>query len=97
MLLYDHRQNEENFNVLLQNKSEQKVTCNWFCAPIIFENPLKTGFSIRDICTITICVGRVWTVIRYFLFENLLLMDFKGYWYTKKGFSLKDYYLRVKL
>ena len=22
---------------------------NWFCAPIIFKNPLKTGFSIRNI------------------------------------------------
>ena len=63
-------QMKKKFNVLLQNKSEQKVTCNWFCAPIIFKNTLKTGFSIRDICTITICVGPVLTVIRYLLFEK---------------------------
>ena len=51
------------FNVLLHIKSKQKVIGNWFCAPIIFKNPLNTGFS-------TICVGRVCIVIRYFLFEK---------------------------
>ena len=51
------------FNVLLHTKSEQKVIGNRFCAPIIFENPLKTGFSRRNI----VCIGRVSIVIRYFL------------------------------
>ena len=36
---------------------------------MIFKNPLKTGFSIRNILII-ICVGRVWIVIRYFLFKK---------------------------
>ena len=50
------------FDVLLRIESKQKAIGNWFCAPIIFKNPLKPGF--------TICVGRVWIVIRYFLFEK---------------------------
>ena len=33
----------------LVHKSEQKVIGNWFWAPIIFKNPLKLGFSIRNI------------------------------------------------
>ena len=33
------------FNVLLHTKSEQKVIGNKFCAPIIFKNSLKIGFS----------------------------------------------------
>ena len=35
------------FNVLIHTKSEQKVLGNWFWAPIIFKNPVKTRFSIR--------------------------------------------------
>ena len=46
------------FNVLLHTKFKQKLI--W--AQIIFKNLFKTGFSI--------CVGRVWIVIRYFLFER---------------------------
>ena len=58
------------FNVLLQHtKSEQKVL-DWFCTQIIFKNPLRTGFSIRNIL-ITICVRGVWIAMRYFLFEKL--------------------------
>ena len=37
------------FNVSLHNKSEQKVIGNGFFAPIIVKNPLKTGFSIKNI------------------------------------------------
>ena len=37
------------FNILLRIRSEQKVLVNLFCAPIIFKNTLKTGFSIRNI------------------------------------------------
>ena len=37
------------FNVLMHTKSEQKVIGNCFCAPLNFKNPLKTGFSIRNI------------------------------------------------
>ena len=59
------------FSVLL------KVICNWFCAPIIFKNPLKTSFSIRNIL-LQFVSG--WIVIRYFLFEK---QTFNGYWYTK--------------
>ena len=57
------------FNVLLHTKSRQQVIGNWFCTTIIFKNPLKTGFSIRNI-PITICVVRVWIVTGYFLFEK---------------------------
>ena len=41
------------FDILIGNK---------FCTPITFQNPLKTGFSLRNIF-ITICVGFVWIVI----------------------------------
>ena len=37
------------FNVLLHTKSKQKFIGNGFFAPIIFKNPLKPGFSIRNI------------------------------------------------
>ena len=57
------------FNVLLHTKFEQKVIGIRFCAPIIFNNSFKTQFFIRNIL-ITICVKRVWIVIRYFLFEK---------------------------
>jgi hypothetical protein len=50
-------------NVLLHTKSEQKVISNYICTPIIIKNPLKPGFSIRNI----FCVGRV---IVYFLLEK---------------------------
>ena len=33
----------------MHTKSEQKVLGNWFCMPIIFKNPLKTVFSIKNI------------------------------------------------
>ena len=33
------------FNVLLHNKSEQKVIDNWFCTPMIFKNPKKRFFN----------------------------------------------------
>ena len=49
--------------------SEQKVIGNWFCAPIIFQNSIKKKFSIKK-CNFKICVGRVWIVIWYFLFEK---------------------------
>ena len=37
------------FIVLLRIKSKQKVNGNWFYTPIIFKNPLKTDFSIKNI------------------------------------------------
>ena len=37
------------FDVLLRIKSEQKVIGYLFCAPLILKNPLKPGFSIRNI------------------------------------------------
>ena len=57
----------------LVTKAVQKVTCSWFCTPIIFNNPLKPNFSIRNIL-FTICVGRVRIAIRYFLFEKQALI-----------------------
>ena len=36
-------------NVLLHTKSEQKVIGISICTPIIFKDPLKPGFSIRNI------------------------------------------------
>ena len=42
----------------------------------MFKNPLKPGFPIRNILII-ICIGCVWIVIRYFLFEKQLLMDYE--------------------
>ena len=58
-----------NFNDLFHTISEPKGIGNWFCAPIIFRNPLKTLFFNKKY-TITICVGCVWIVIGYFLFEK---------------------------
>ena len=46
------------FDILLHSKSEQKVIGNQLCSPIIFLNPLKTDFSLRNILT-TIFVGWV--------------------------------------
>ena len=46
-------------NVLLHTKSEQKV----------FKNPLKPGFSIRNIL-LQFVSGRVWVVIVFFLLEK---------------------------
>ena len=37
------------FSVLLHTNSEQNEIGNWFHEPIIFKNPSKTGFSIRNI------------------------------------------------
>ena len=34
------------FNILLHEKSEQKMTGNQFCTPIISKNPLKTNLCI---------------------------------------------------
>ena len=64
------------FNVLLHTKSEQKVIDNCFCAPKIFKDPLKTGFSVRH--TLLQSSSRifynlwwvVWIVIGCFLFEK---------------------------
>ena len=53
------------FNVLLSIKSEQKVIGKWFCALINFKNPLKPGLY-----NFTICIGRVWIVIVYFLLKK---------------------------
>ena len=36
-------------NDLLHTKSEQKVIGYQICTPIIFKNPLKPGFSLRNI------------------------------------------------
>ena len=36
-------------NVLLHTKSEQKVIGNLICTTIIFKNPLKPSFLIRNI------------------------------------------------
>jgi len=54
-------------NVLLHTKSEQKVIDNKICTPIIFKNPLKPGFSIRNIL-LQFYIGRVWVGTVYFLF-----------------------------
>ena len=64
------------FYIKNSTKSEQKVTGNWFCTPIIFfKNPLQNRFfNNNNYILITICVWRVWIVIRYFLFENRFLM-----------------------
>ena len=51
----------------LYTKYEQKSI--WFCTPIIFKNMLKIVFLIRNIL-ITICVGGVWIIMRYLLFEK---------------------------
>ena len=53
----------------MHTKSEQKVIGNWFSTQIIFKNPLKIVFSIRNIL-ITICVVGFWIVMRYFLLEK---------------------------
>jgi hypothetical protein len=37
------------FDNLLYTKSEQKAIGNLFCTPIIFTNPLKTGFSLKNL------------------------------------------------
>ena len=58
------------YDVLLHTKIKQKVIGNWFCTPIICKTPL-----INKKYTFTICVGGVWIVIRYFLFEK---QAFKG-------------------
>ena len=50
-------------NVLLLTKSEKKN-----CTPIIFKNPLKSGFYKKY--TFTICVGCVLVVILFFLLEK---------------------------
>ena len=54
--------------VLLLTKSEQKVIGNLFYAPKTLKNPLKPIFTKKY--TFTICVGRIWIVIGYFLFKN---------------------------
>ena len=56
------------FLTLLYTKSLQKIIDNYFCASIIFKNSLKTGFNKKF--TFTICVGRVWVIIGYFLLEK---------------------------
>ena len=56
-------------DVLLHTKSEQKVIGNWFWAPMIFINPVKT-----EIYKKYICVGRIWIVTGYFLFEKQALI-----------------------
>ena len=41
---------------------------NLFYAPKTLKNPLKPIFTKKY--TFTICVGRIWIVIGYFLFKN---------------------------
>ena len=48
--------------ILLHAKSKQKVIGNSICTPIIFKNPLETGFSLRNIL-ITVCVRCVFDYI----------------------------------
>ena len=70
------------FNIYLRIKAVQKVIVNWFCTPIIFKTPVKTGFSMR-IIPITIYVGRVRIVKEYFFFEKYSIKRIvKGFWYT---------------
>ena len=57
------------FNILKVTKTVSNLICDWFYTPIIFNNPVKTAFSIRNIL-FTICVLRVWIVAVYFLFEK---------------------------
>ena len=64
------------FDILLLSKSEQKVTGNQLCSPIIFLNLLKTDFSLRNILT-TIFVGGVWIVSYISNSKNKLLMDYQ--------------------
>ena len=54
---------------LMAHKIRTKSDSNWFCAPIIFWNPLK-NLVFNKKYTFTICLGCVWIVIRYFLFEK---------------------------
>ena len=42
---------------------------------MIFKNPLKTGFLIRNIL-IKICFRRVWIVMRYLLFDKYAFNGF---------------------
>ena len=62
------------FDILLHAKSDQKVIENLFCTPIMFKNPLKTGFALRNILII-ICVGCAWIVTYIFYLKNKVLMD----------------------
>ena len=64
------------FDILLLSKSEQKVTGNQLCLPIIFLNLLKTDFSLRNILT-TIFVGGVWIVSYISNSKNKLLMYYQ--------------------
>ena len=54
---------------MLHAKAVLKEIGNWFCTLIIFKNPLKIGFSIKNIL-LTICAGWIPIVIGYFLFEK---------------------------
>ena len=57
------------FNILLYTKSVPNVIGDWFCTPKMFKNPIKTGFSVRNIL-FTICFWCLWIVNEYFLFEK---------------------------
>ena len=60
----------KNDEIIFFSKLCQSVYENSICTPIIIKNPLKPGFSIRNIYTFTIYVGRVLVLIVYFLFEK---------------------------
>ena len=48
------------------------LTGNWFCTPIIFKNPMKTSFSIRNILFLyTVVLVSIKTA--YFLFEKRVI------------------------
>ena len=54
------------FSILLHTKSAQKRDRLLILCTNYLKNPLKTSFLIRNL----IYLGRVWIVIRYFLFEK---------------------------
>ena len=55
------------FDILLHVKSKQNVIGNSFCTPIIFQNPLQTGFSLQFVTG----VFKIWIAICIcFLFEK---------------------------
>ena len=80
--------NEKWLLVRLLLKLEIKVVGFQSCTkiywrPIILTNAGQTGFSIRNTLFI-ICVERVETVTRYFLFTNIgFNRNIKGYWINK--------------
>ena len=55
------------FNIFLHAKSEQKVGGNWFCAPIIFNNPVEKShiFLVR--------YRRTYVLINSIIFISLLM------------------------